>query len=449
MPRSPHQLLTAAAARPSEDVDVDAVRRRGLRLRRRRRLAAGVVTAGVLTVAVAVPVGLRQPSSTIDLVPSPDTDPPPGSSADDPPEDDPPEQAAAVTLGAWERVGADSLGVEGVFEGLSGGTVTDDGAIVAVGTSQRPDGRQHGAVWRAEELRAWTRVDADAFAGDADAQPNAAATVEGSQVVAVGAVGPQQAAPGPAGRRIDPDFSELTATVWRSPDGGRTWQAVPADKVEAADGAQMVDVAAGPHGLLAVGVAAEEGATRPLMWQAPAAGADWRVQPTGLPAERGTTYGPLASDGERYLLAVDTPPPNEGPERETSNPDIDVTLWQSSDGQSWQPVADPDGALAGPGRQRVSDLLVVDGHFLAIGRENSDTRPQGTDVAWSSPEGQRWRRAADGLDVPSAATDFVTTDGHLVALTIVTSYATEVLTEADPAVWAAPITLTSDDPGSG
>lgn len=444
MSRSTHQLLTAAAARPSEEVDVDAVRRRGRRLRRRRRLAVGVVTAGVLTVAVAVPVGLRQPSSTIDFAPSPDTDAPPGSSADDPPE-----QAVAVTLGGWERVGADSLGVEGVLEGLSGGTVTDDGAIVAVGTSQRPDGRQHGAVWRAEELREWTRVDADSFAGDADAQPNAAATVERSRVVAVGAVGPQQAAPGTAGRRIEPDHSELTATVWRSPDGGRTWQAVPADKVEAAGGARMVDVAAGPHGLLAVGVTAEEGATRPLMWQAPAAGADWRVLPTDLPAEPGTTYGPLASDGERYLLAVNEPPRNEGPERETSDPDIDIALWQSSDGQSWRPVADPDGVLAGPGDQRVSDLLVVDGHFLAIGRESSHARPQGTDVAWTSPEGQRWRRAAEGLDVPGASTDFVTTDDRLIALTMATSYATEVLTEADPAVWAAPLTLTREDPGSG
>lgn len=439
MSRDVRDLLTAAAARPSEEVDVEALRRRGVRLRRRRRLGT-VAAAATLAVAVAVPVGLGGSPSVIDFAPSPGTDSTP------PPADSQPrsQHAVGLTVGPWERVGEDSLGVEGVFEGMAGGTVTRGGAVVAVGTSKPPEGRQRAAVWRSEDLRAWRRIDVDAFGGDTDAQLNAATSTGGDGVVAVGALGPQRAAPGTAGRRIEADPAALTAAAWRSLDGGRTWQTVAADRIESAEGAQMSDVAAGPRGLLAVGVAAGGASARPVVWHAPATEDDWRLLHTDLPAEPGTAYGPLASDGQRYVVAVEEPADEEAPERETS--DQDVALWWSDDGRSWQPVRDPEGALTGPGDQRVADLLVVDGTFLAIGRESSRALPQGRDVVWSSADGRRWRRAAEDLDVPLAATDFVTVDGHLVALTVVTSYATETLIEADPSVWTAPFALTREEP---
>lgn len=438
MSRDARDLLAAAAARPSEEVDVEALRRGGVRLRRRRRLGTVAAAAATLAVAVAVPVSLGGSSSVIDFAPSPETDstPPPADSRPRP------QHAVGLTVGPWERVGEDSLGVEGVFEGMAGGTVTGGGAVVAVGTSKPPEGRQRAAVWRSEDLRAWRRIDADAFGGDTDAQLNAA-TSTGDGLVAVGALGPQRAAPGTAGRRIEADPAAVTAAAWRSPDGGRTWQTVAADRIESAEGAQMSDVAAGPRGLLAVGVAAEGASARPAVWHAPTTEGSWRLLHTDLPAEPGTAYGPLASDGRRYVVAVEEPADEQAPEREAS--DRDVTLWWSKDGRSWQPVRDPKGALTGPGDQRVADLLVVDGTFLAIGRESSRALPGGRDVAWSSADGRRWRPAAEGLDVPLAATDFVTVDGHLVALTVVTSYATETLTEADPSVWTAPFSLTREE----
>lgn len=449
MSRDLRQLLEDAAATPADGPDVEAVRRRGRWLRWRRRLGVAAAVLVVVGAALTVPTFLpEQPSAPV-IGQRPTQDTPtastPSETAPAPPTGT---DASALVLrtGQWQRVSDEDLGVDGVLEYISGGAVSGDGTIVAVGTSQRPEGIQEGAVWLGRSDGDWVAVEDPALSEGTDVEINA--VWGGATTVAVGAAGPQHAATG-TGQQVEPDRAGLTAAVWLSGDGGRGgWMRTASERIDGAAAAEMADVAGDSRRLLAVGVSEEQGSSpRPVVWIGEYGSNRWTPLQTNLPAGAETTFGPLTSDGQRFVLAVDEPVTHEEGASELATTDRDAKLWWSDDGQRWQPVKDPGGALTGPGDQTVADLLVVDGTFLAIGRASSRQMPDGSDVAWASTDGITWQLAARNLDIPSAANDFVARDDALVALSVVTRYETESLTEADPAVWTTPFRLVRTSAG--
>ena len=105
-------------------------------------------------------------------------------------------------------------------------------ALGHLGTGQRSTG---SVAWRSDDGVAWRRIDDPALAGGL---ANALATDADGSLVAVGS-----------------DLDEREAVVWRSTDGGATWQRAPREDSRLYEPykIRMTDVVATPGGLVAVG----------------------------------------------------------------------------------------------------------------------------------------------------------------------------------------------------
>lgn len=121
--------------------------------------------------------------------------------------------------------GAEVVAIESL---AAGGYV----ALGHLGTGQRSTG---SVAWRSDDGVAWRRVDDPALAGGL---ANALATDADGSLVAVGS-----------------DLDEREAVVWRSTDGGATWQRAPREDSRLYEPykIRMTDVVATPGGLVAVG----------------------------------------------------------------------------------------------------------------------------------------------------------------------------------------------------
>ncbi len=205
---------------------------------------------------------------------------------------------------------------------------------------------------------AWQRVeDQESLVGPGE-QRMEAVTALPDGFVAVGS------APDPA----DP-AGGVDAAVWRSIDG-QEWSMVDGDSFGGPGDQRLLGVAAGPAGLVAVGIDGSSAAA----WTSPD-GALW----TRAPGGEGVFGGP----GDQRAEAVAVLPGGRGWVAVGSDGQGEGAVWASSDG-SWARVGTE--GLAGPGEQLVLDVVAGSSSLAAVGTDGELA------VAWTSTDATTWAR---------------------------------------------------------
>ncbi len=144
--------------------------------------------------------------------------------------------------------------------------------------------------------------------------------------------------------------------AWSSPDGV-TWALTILPRPAAFANAAMGDVVATPRGWAAVGSARRGALDVPLAWTSPD-GINWSA-PVELPQTAG------ASDYTSGLFQ--TPQGLVATGASTRDGDRDARLWTSVDGASWQAVDLPEPAN-GRGQQTLNDVTVQGDRVVAVGQ---------------------------------------------------------------------------------
>lgn len=336
-----------------------------------------------------------------------------------------------VSIGSLVK-GTDSDGSFRAGRGAHiGGVVGFAGRVVAVGGERRLGA---AAVWTSEEGVAWQRIahDENRFGGR-ESQEMRAVAAKGEVAVAVGRDGRHTAmwasqdgrewqrlpgerdvmgsveavvAGGPGMVAVGLNSALGVASAWASEDGA-VWMRVPhredvfgsrATPQTADDAAvrrrrlqMMNDVAAGPGGVVAVGVDGYQGAGQ---LRAAAAwfsddGLTWQRVPHDeeafgvLPQADATVKGAnrmhmsaVVAGGPGFVAAGQD-------QREGS------VLWASSDGLTWQRIPDPEGVFGGAGQHSVSSLAVGErGGLIAVGFDHRES----VAAVWLSDDGWQWER---------------------------------------------------------
>jgi hypothetical protein len=206
---------------------------------------------------------------------------------------------------------------------------------------------------------AWLRVaEQESLVGPGD-QRLEAVTALPDGFVAVGST------PDPA----DP-AGGLDGAVWRSVDG-REWSLVAPGSFGGQGDQRLLGVAAGPTGLVAVGLDGSSAAA----WTSPD-GSIW----TRAPADEGLFGGP----GDQRAEAVTARPDGRGWVVVGSDGQGDGAVWSSVDG-TWARV-EVEG-LGGPGDQLLLDVVAGSSSLVAVGADGPSA------VAWASTDASVWSRA--------------------------------------------------------
>jgi len=210
------------------------------------------------------------------------------------------------------------------------------------------------------------------------------------------------------------------ADVWLSADG-RDWQAVPHDPTLDAGSdvwvdrpTGMVDVVAGPRGLVAGGAVSTAGQVHATIWVSPD-GRRWK--PIALAHEGEARVGAVAA-GPASLVAVGRARTADG---------MMAAAWVSSDGADWEPAARLDGAAAGRfagDDQDVAgmfDVTWTGDRFVAVGARCTSLDACRV-AAWTSPDGRAWSQAAS--------------DGTAGRMRSVASLGSSLVAVGDDGIWA-------------
>jgi len=226
------------------------------------------------------------------------------------------------------------------------------------------------AIWLSRDGRDWERVDSSALGGPGDQRIDGI-TVAGNKVIAVG---------------FERVGDETDAAVWRSSDG-RNWALVTRGLDE--PGNQFMNRVAGTTvGLIAVGVDNQGNDQDAAVWVSTDAGASWAraPDPTGALGGRGNQQASrLAKLGDRVLVVGS----------DSAAGDLDAAVWSTNDATTWRRVESP--ALSGSGDQLIADVAQFGDGLAAAG---SDTSGGDADAAvWLTSDGDTWERMAD----PTAA----------------------------------------------
>lgn len=187
---------------------------------------------------------------------------------------------------------------------------------------------------------------------------------------------------------------DLDAAVWTSTDGV-AWDRIADPDVfggaptdgNGTDGYQMIrDIAAGPAGLVAVGVVDDRfGDLDPPIWVSPD-GLSWsRVTGNADALDPGSTINAVATGGPGYVAAG-------------SNNAGSAAIWVSGDGVSWARVEQPPGD--GYSRSEITDILTTDSGLVAVGFADPEWQhfPTGRALAWTSQDGLVWDRVELGAE---------------------------------------------------
>lgn len=226
----------------------------------------------------------------------------------------------------------------------------------------------------AAPLLNWMRVpDQEAFADAAIL----AVTAGGPGFVAVGVAAEEPP-------RVDDRDFHFDAAVWVSTDGV-TWDRIDdpsftgrADVCGSLDGYQsMVDVAAGPLGIIAVGRdgcnsavwISQDGRT----WTE-VIDDEWRSNPVAVQG--------IAAGGPGWVAVG-------------SDVNVDGVVWVSTDGMDWTAVQDDDLLATGVGRVEIYGVTAGGPGLVAVGKigfEDAGARS----AIWVSTDGLDWERLPDG-----------------------------------------------------
>ena len=217
------------------------------------------------------------------------------------------------------------------------------------------EGVQNTDLWHSPDGRTWESV---APRGD---------PVYG--VVGVVAVGGRLLAFGNIG-----GITEIRAAFWTSEDGV-TWRRAQADF----DGAQVIDVAAGDDGFVAVG------------------GAIWT-------STSGETWTRVTDSGQfegAFLWAITRGGPGFVAVGWRPNPEPDLAVWTSVNGREWALAPDPPGGQGFEGR----DVVEREGMLVMVGDRVGSGTAAG---AWTSTDGVTWRPAEASASFEGSAMVTVT-----------------------------------------
>jgi hypothetical protein len=89
---------------------------------------------------------------------------------------------------------------------------------------------------------------------------------------------------------------------------------------------------------------------------------------------------------------------------DTIGEDGDAAVWVSSDGRHWTRVADPTGALGGPGSQQMSSVASSESLLVAGGTEIVGNEVNA--AIWTSPDGTTWTRSPSTTPGMSSLVDY-------------------------------------------
>jgi len=234
----------------------------------------------------------------------------------------------------WVRVPAEVGPQPGDGFTSVAGVVAAGPGLVAVGGVSDPNRNAFTAVvWTSEDGETWNTY--DAFAAETDPIITDLAVLDGS-IIAVGG------------------HWNGDAAGWIS-DDGLTWQPAAIFDSTGEPPGEMVDVAVGPQGAVAVGQAPVSGqAPHDLAIWVTADGRTWeRVDPTA--AFRARQSGPITWGPAGFVTAASA----VFDPRASSYIDESLIL-RSVDGRAWEELP---GSIAGA----ASALAIVDGHYLAAG----------------------------------------------------------------------------------
>jgi len=179
---------------------------------------------------------------------------------------------------------------------------------------------------------------------------------------------------------VDSTSGRLRPAEWTSTDG-LSWKRVHlAHQLDPGrDDRQLVSVKAGALGYLAVLVDTASGASHSSIWRS-SDGRDWQ------PMAGGTLPGAnvfVSTTRQQGPIAIAVGEVNSGY-------DGDGAIWVSADGTRWEAANAP--SLGGPGEQYVSSVAWMGQLFVAVGYEtvNSTSHP----LAWTSADGRSWARTS-------------------------------------------------------
>ena len=297
-------------------------------------------------------------------------------------------------------------GIAAVAEGGRG--------LVAVGRVQ-----DSGAVWSLPSGGEWERVDAVpersttnefVFLTDVAVAPFG--------IVAVGITGTSPA-------------DTFSSVIWLSTDDGATWE-----RGQVLDGAEIVSLATGGPGMVAVGqvTTATERPAGVAIWTTND-GVSWtQVEGTG-------ELGRAAMNGivstESGFVAVGTS--REDPNQEQ----LDGAVWTSPDGIGWTRVP--------PGREfddaSMSAVTIGAEGLLAVG--NSSAPDASGPTAWRSTDGSEWERFPAAL-AEAVMLGVTPVDGSFAAVGFTGSYDEPTLalwTSADGVTWTDVPDVAEEGPG--
>lgn len=343
----------------------------------------------------------------------------------------------------WETVDG---GWEGPFVTPGRESIT---SVTAVGTGfvaggwQKLDGQHDGLVWYSPDGVAWEPVEAPAMSGEQRQAVLSVATT-GDTVVA-------------GGYQAD-DSGQGQPALWRSTDGGQSWDDAPVslplhdDRLTTAN--DLVVGSLSTHGdeLLAAGGAR----ARPHMWRSNDAGASWTLLPNPTyagqfrdgvdllaTASNGSATLALGAEptvlelgGERWVEAIDDTFPDGGSKPVATSVTVDGSttivggyrlnsqragepqryrahVWRRDGGGRFsviEPEDLPQDFVAGS----IDAVSSYDEGYVAVGIEDfsvarerligGDSSPNG--MLWTSEDGQTWARQAavpPGVDIEEAA----------------------------------------------
>ena len=328
-------------------------------------LVTALLTGVLAACAPAGDPGLGSPSA------SPSATPSPAPTASDSPST--PTPAPSVTPSptpelTWERIDAlpgagDSTAVAAVARGGPG--------FVAIGY----DPGIGTPIWSSPDGRTWTGVPQPP---EITTAAMADVTTDGQRLVAVG-------------RGDTTNVEHHVAAAWISEDGA-AWRHV-ADSPEL-DGGQMIDVIATENGFVAVGgiIAADAAA----VWTSPD-GEVWQRAGADAPDFEHASMWAVSEGGPGYVAV--------GWRR---NPEPDLAVWTSGDGDDWTLTPELPGAAGFQGRA----IAGIDGELVIVG----DLVGGGEAAVWRSADGTTWERVASDTFAEASMTDTVVSDGGLVAV---------------------------------
>jgi TIR domain-containing protein len=323
----------------------------------------------------------------------------------------PPERFAAA-----KRIGASTLRSPGL-QLISGALVDAGSTLVAVGRDRTGTGPLAAAAWRSTDAgRHWNRAHVASEQAGGDVQMSDVVRLGGGSFAAVGQQsgeltswvstnGISWAGPHVLQELGGQTVKAVTATptaviavggqsvtnglgrdaaVWRSTDGGATWEAAHGDF--GGTDTQVIEGVVARNGLLvAVGYDNAAGAA---VWISRNDGRDWqRVRIAAVGAHE--QMDAVTADGS-VLVAVGS---------EGSGQGMDGAVWTSvTSGRSWQRVARRELAL--PAAQKLSAVVASRLGLVAVGSDKSGGAQRA--AAWrSTDDGRTWKRVR-GLDGSNA-----------------------------------------------